>query len=118
MAAKRYEEMTREELDAWYERDQHWRGVRALLILLIVFTIALAAWFALRAWHAHSEAHFRAEEQRQIEELRGIEVRENAADTGEAPTCTPAGDANCAAQPDVAAPHAVDASTPAVPVSQ
>ena len=118
MASKRYDEMTREELDAWYERHQRWRGLRAFLILLIVFTIAWTAWFALRAWHEHSEAHFRAEERRQNDELRSIEMQNNAAGAQAIPPCTPARNTDCVAQPDTAPPHTVDTSVPAVPVTQ
>ncbi len=113
MASKRYDEMTREELDAWYERHQRSRGVRAVFILLIVFTIAWAAWFSLRVWREHSEAHFRAEEQRQIEELRGIEVQENATSP-----CTLRDSADCNPQTDTVPAHTVNASTPAVQVSR
>ncbi len=117
MAGKRYDEMTREELDAWYERHQRWRGVRAFLVLLLVFTIAWAAWFALRVWHEHSEAYMRAERQRQYQELRRIEMQENAADPSLASPCTPSATSNCA-QPETVAPHTIDTSVPAVPVSQ
>ena len=113
MASKRYDEMTREELDAWYERYQRWRGLRAFLVLLVVFTIAWAAWFALRVWHQHSEARFRAEEIRQNEELRGIEVQTNATSP-----CTADNIDSCAAQPQAIAPHTIDTSVPAIPVTQ
>ena len=113
--AKRYDEMTSEELDAWYERHQRLRGVRAVLILLIVFAIAGAAWFALRVWRQHSEALFRAEQQRQLDELRGIEVQQNAAGAEMGSPCVSLNGTNCAGQSETAAPHTVDASTSVAP---
>ncbi len=115
MATKPYDQMTREELDAWYERHQRWRGVRVFLVLLIVSAIAWAAWSTLRAWNAHTQAHIRAEQQRQAEELRNIEIQEDATGASERP-CGPAESVDCNAQPQLNAPHTIVTAAP-VPVS-
>ena len=115
MATKRYDQMTREELDAWYERHQRWRGVRVFFILLIVCAIGWSAWSTLRVWNAHTQAHIRAEQQRQAEELKRIEIEEDA--TGGADrSCSPSPGVACAPQVELSAPRTVDTAAP-VPAS-
>ncbi len=108
MSQKRLDEMTTEELDAWYKRWQHRQAFKTLLVVLLICGMCWGAWQGLKMWTVHEDVVMRARQRRELDAARKAGPNGKKA-TGSS-ICSKDG-LNCADQPALTVNSASEAAT-------